>query len=211
MMFKITRIQCSHGNCFCIEDGNNAILIDTSWAPYKEKIEKDCEGKNVRLIVLTHGHIDHIQNAAALSKALNAPIAMHKADYALTRNNMEEPMSANTLLGKIALASIQKSLRHDKAELFEPKVFLSDGDALDNYGVRATIIGLPGHTKGSIGILAGDSDLFVGDALMNIVYPARSLLYGNRADMIKSAQKISGFKSAIVHFGHGKSIDNRAW
>ena len=209
-MVSITRIQCGNGNCFCVEEDHNAILIDTSWASYRDKILRECGGKNIRLIVLTHGHIDHVQNAAALSKALKAPIAMHKADYALTRNNMGEPMMANTLLGKMICAFLKKNLM-DKIEPFEPEVFLCDGDTLDHYGVGASVIGLPGHTKGSIGILAGDSDLFVGDALMNIMCPTKSLLYGNQAVMLKSAEKISGFKSATIHFGHGKSVANRVW
>ena len=37
----------------------------------------------MRLLILTHGHIDHAQNAAFLSKELNIPIAMHKDDVDL--------------------------------------------------------------------------------------------------------------------------------
>jgi len=208
-MHIITRIQCGNGNCFCVEDDGNAILIDTSRAAYGEKILNALKGKNIRLIVLTHGHVDHIQNAAILSKALNAPIAMHKADYGLIRNNMEERMSADTILGKLMLGFIKNSLKYGKIDLFEPDVFLLDGDALNDYGVKAKIIGLPGHTKGSIGIVIGDSDIFVGDALMNLIHPTKSLLYGNRADMLRSVEKIGAFSSATVHFGHGKSVRRR--
>lgn len=120
-------------------------------------------------------------------------------------------MFAHTLLGKFALALTIRSFKRDKVEPFEPGVFLTDGDALDSYGVKATVIGLPGHTKGSIGVLIGNSDIFVGDALMNLVYPVKSMLYGDREDMIRSAEKISTFRSATVHFGHGRSVGNRVW
>ena len=79
-MSNIERIQCGNGNAYLLYDGENAVLIDTCRNKYKEKILERCKTKNVRLIVLTHGHIDHIQNAAFLSKELNAPIAIHKAD-----------------------------------------------------------------------------------------------------------------------------------
>ena len=207
---KITRIPCGNGNCFCVEDDENAILIDTSRTKYRDRILSVCKDKNIRLIVLTHGHIDHIQNAVALAQALNSPIAMHKADYPLVKDNMKEPMSAHTLLGKIVLAMSVKSFQKDKAEVFEPAVYLNDGDTLEHYGVRATVIGLPGHTKGSIGILT-DEDFFVGDALMNFVHPTKSLLYGNREEMVKSAVKISKYKGVTIHFGHGKSVANREW
>ena|GEM_PF-7125526 len=57
----------------------------------------------------------------------------------------------------------------------------------------------------------GDSDLFVGDALMNIVAPLKSPMYGNREEMQKSAAIITTFKDVTIHFGHGKSVTNRKW
>ena len=119
--------------------------------------------------------------------------------------------TANTLLGKFMLALIKNDLKHGKVESFEPKVFLQGGDTLDEYGVKAKIVWLPGHTKGSIGIAVGNSDLFVGDALMNIIYPTKSLLFGNQSDMLESVDKINSYKSTTVHFGHGKSVNNRIW
>ena len=209
-MHKITRIRCGSGNCFCVEEDASAILIDTSVARYRDKIMAACAGKNIRLVVLTHGHVDHVQNAAYLSKALNAPVAMHKADLGLIQNNREQPLSADKFLGKLLLAFVSKSMAA-VIEPFEPEVLLREGDSLDGYGVRAAVVGLPGHTKGSIGIRIGDSDLFVGDALMNLLSPSKSLLYGDRAEMRKSAAKISALKAATIHFGHGKSVANREW
>lgn len=185
-------------------------MIDTATTPFMGKILETCKDKNVRLIVLTHGHVDHIQNAAALSKALKAPIAMNKADYSLIKNNMEQPMTADTLMGKILLAVIMKSLRSAPIESFEPEVFLNDGDTLDNFGMKAKVIGLPGHTKGSIGIMIG-GDVFVGDALMNMFRPSLSLLYGEKQHVFESAEKISALVSVTIHFGHGKSVSNRTW
>jgi len=207
---KVKRIQFGIDNCFLVEGDNGAILIDTSRTRNRDKIFNECKDRNIRLIVLTHGHVDHIQNAAALSKSLGAPIAMHRADFRLIKNNMEEPLIAHTLLGKIILASTMK-FGLEEIEPFEPDIYLSDGDSLEPYGVKATVIGLPGHTQGSLGILLGDSDLFVGDALMNIVAPVKSPIYGDRANMTKSAAKISAFKGITVHFGHGKPVANRKW
>lgn len=66
-------------------------------------------------------------------------------------------------------------------------MFLKNSDTLKNYGVDAEIVELPGHTKGSIGIKIGTSDFIVGDALINIFYPTKALLYGNFQEMKKSA------------------------
>ena len=210
-MSHIERIQCGNGNCYLVTDGESAILVDTGRTKFREKILAKCRGKNVRLIVLTHGHVDHVQNAAFLSEALHAPVAMHGDDYGLAKDNRSEPMSAHGLLGKIVLKLSQKSFQVDKIEPFEPQVFLKDGDSLREYGVPAAVVELPGHTKGSIGILVDDTDILVGDALMNMFCPAKSLLYGDRGRMEQSAARISALGGVTVHFGHGKPVKNRDW
>ena len=210
-MHTVTRISCGSGNCFFVEENGNALLIDTCRAEHIETILRVCADKNIRLIALTHGHVDHVQNAAALSRALGAPIAMHEADYNLSKNNLEEPMFATNIVGKYVLAAMKKSFGQEKIEPFEPQVFLKEGDKLDSFGITATVLELPGHTRGSLGILVGDDDLFVGDALMNLYFPSKSLLYGDRANMLRSVERISGFTGVTIHFGHGKSLKNRRW
>lgn len=68
-----------------------------------------------------------------------------------------------------------------------------------------------GHTNGSIGITVDQMDFIVGDALMNIFYSSKLMLYNNRNDMEKSANKISNSPAKITHFEHGKSVQNREW
>jgi len=136
---------------------------------------------------------------------------MHKADYDLIQDNWAEPLSAQSLLGKIILNMSMKSFKQDTVEPFEPEIYLKEGDSFEQYGISATVIELPGHTKGSIGINVNDTDIIVGDALMNMIYPAKSSLYGNKDIMEKSADKINGFGKVKIHFGHGKSILNRKW
>ncbi len=209
-MHRVTKIPCGNANCFCLEENGSAILIDTSRVAYRQRIYDACKDKNMRLIVLTHGHVDHIQNAAALGEMLNAPIAMHAADAELIANNLAQPMSAHTLLGKLVLALTMKNFE-DAIEPFVPSVLLKDGDTLEEYGISAKVLGLPGHTKGSIGVLAGGKDFFVGDALFHLLYPTKSMLYGDKAEMERSAGKISTYSSAVIHFGHGKSVPNKNW
>jgi glyoxylase-like metal-dependent hydrolase (beta-lactamase superfamily II) len=210
-MNRIERIKCGNGNCFLIYQDDNAILVDTCRTKYRKKILDICKNAGVKLIVLTHGHIDHISNAAFLSKELSVPIAMHKDDYELTKNNMLQKLYAHQIVGKIILAISIKSFQQEKIELFEPEVFLKNGDTLKNFGVDATIIELQGHTKGSIGIKTGNSDFIIGDALMNMFYPTTSMLYSDFQKMKESANYISGFGQMMIHFGHGKSVPNRKW
>ena len=65
---RIERIACGSVNCFIVEDGDDAILVDTGRLGYRDKVDKACEQVNLSLIVLTHGHIDHVQNAQYYQK-----------------------------------------------------------------------------------------------------------------------------------------------
>ncbi len=208
---KIERIACGSVNCFLIKDGDDAVLVDTGTLRYREKVDNACAKVNLSLIVLTHGHIDHVQNAQYLSKKYHVPIGIHKLDYQCIKNNVQEPLKAHTIIGKILLWVTIKSAEREKVELFPCDVSLKEGMDLSEYGIDATVIRLPGHTKGSIGLKIGHNDFIVGDALMNIGKPTITKLYSDYDKVKQSAQIISQSGNRKIHFGHGKSVLNQYW
>ncbi|MDE7270653.1 MAG: MBL fold metallo-hydrolase [Acetatifactor sp.] len=207
---EIHRIVCGNVNCYIVAENGNAILIDTGRKKYREKVLKQCRKFSVNLIVLTHGHLDHCQNAAYLADALSVPIAMHEKDRNLIPDNRTQLLSAKTFLGKIVLSVSLQSFEKDVLDVFEPTVYLKDGDNLSAYGVDARVVEMPGHTNGSIGLKIGDG-LFVGDALMNMFFPTVAMLYTDEKMMRQSARQISGMGKLKIYFGHGKPVDNRNW
>ena len=209
-MVKIHRIASGNVNCYIVADNDKAILIDTGRKKYREKILERCKKFHVSLIVLTHGHMDHCQNAAYLAEALHIPIAINKNDMDLIPDNRKQSLLAKTLLGKIVLSVSLSSFEMDSLEVFEPIIYLKNGDDLSEYGIAAKVVELPGHTKGSIGIEIEDN-LFVGDALMNIFYPTVSMLHVDEQEMISSAKYISELGEKTIYFGHGKPKQNREW
>jgi len=210
-MVRIYRIRCGTGNCFLIQENDNVVLVDTATTRYRDKVLKICKHKNIKLILLTHGHTDNVQNAAYLSKKLNAPIAMHRDDFNSLAKNQMEPMLAHGIFGKLLLRYSKKKNNREMIKPFYPATFIRSGDSLYGFGISAIIVGLPGHTKGSIGVLVEDSDFIVGDALMNFAYPTKALIYGDRQTMDESAFDIRESGARVIHYGHGKSTANRGW
>ena len=210
-MIKVERIKCGNGNCFLIHENGNAVLVDTAVKKHRDRVLNFCKTMNVKLILLTHGHIDHVQNTAYLSKKLNAPVAMHKDDFELILNNMSRPLLAHTVIGKLLLRHSMKILRKEKIEPFCPIIFVEDGDSLFDVGLNAKIVGLPGHTKGSVGVLVDDREFIVGDALMNILSPSKTLLYEDKENMVASSAKVKRSNACIIHFGHGNSTSDKTW
>ena len=210
-MAQVHRIKCGNGNCYIIEGKEGSILVDTARPKYREYILKECKEKKVKLIVLTHTHMDHFQNAQYISKELNIPVAISKSDEELIESNMRQTLSAKTILGKIVLAVSLKSFNYDEIPEFKPEIYLQEGDTLENYGVDASIIELPGHTNGSIGIDIEGDGIIVGDALMNMFYPTVSMLYHDYNQMLESAKRIQDLGDKIIYFGHGKPVRNKIW
>ena len=210
-MSEIHRIKCGNGNCYIIENGVDGILVDTGKKEFVNRVMEACRQYHVKLIVLTHAHFDHAENAAKISNALGIPIGMSEKDCNLIQSNASQGLSAETFLGKIVLSVSLKDFSVRTLEEFKSDIFLKDGDSLSGYGVNAGIIALPGHTDGSIGIDVDKKGIIVGDALMNMFYPTVSMLYHNKSEMLDSAGKISRLGNRTIYFGHGKPMSNKQW
>ncbi|MBP1561509.1 MAG: MBL fold metallo-hydrolase [Oscillospiraceae bacterium] len=210
-MSEIHRIKCGNGNCYIISNGKNGILVDTGKREFINQVIEACKLYNVQLIVLTHAHFDHAENAAQISNTLRIPIAMNEKDCSLIESNTSQSLSATTILGRVVLSVSLKDFSTRPIPKFRPDVLLNDCDSLSDYGIDARIISLPGHTNGSIGIEVDNKFLLVGDALMNMFYPTVSMLFHNRSDMLESARKISSYGNRTIYFGHGKLVSNKKW
>lgn len=211
-MSEIHRIKCGNGNCYIIENGTCGILADTGKREFADKVIEACKQYNVKLIVLTHAHFDHAENAALISETLGIPIAMNERDLDLINSNNNQDLYADTFMGKIVLSVSLKDFSKRKMREFKPDFLLNEGDNLDGYGIKnIEIIALPGHTNGSIGIDIDKKHLIVGDALMNMFYPTFSMLFHDKNTMLESARKIGGLGERTIYFGHGKPLANRQW
>ncbi len=210
-MSKIHRIKCGNVNCHIIDNGTSGILVDTGKKEFLDKVMEACRSYNVKLIILTHAHFDHAENAVRISDTLGIPIGMNENDRNLIQSNSNQSLSAATILGKIVLSASLREFSVRSIPEFKPDVLLHNDDRLDDYGIDARILSLPGHTDGSIGIDVDGKHFIVGDALMNMFYPTVSMLYHNKDSMLKSARKISDIGNRIIYFGHGKPVLNKNW
>jgi hydroxyacylglutathione hydrolase len=103
-------------------------------------------------------------------------------------------------LGKIMLIFLMRG----RFEKFTPDILIEDEQDLTLYGLEAKIIHIPGHSKGSIGILTTNNDLICGDLLTNIKNPQRNTLVENQEELNASVEQIKSLKIDTVYPGHGK-------
>ncbi len=206
---KIQWIKGKTDNCYIVSQGKNAILVDTASGESYEEVLKECSRYDMRLIVLTHVHFDHAENAARLSEHFGIPVAFHAADENLFESFDNQPMKSYGIVGKVVLSASLKVLRNTVVQRPANVINIKEGDDLSEYGINARIIELPGHTAGSIGVDVEGTDLIVGDALDNWIIPATGHLYSNLNDLKASAEKIRSLGPRKIYYGHGKPTESR--
>lgn len=208
---EIIAIPCGNVNAYLIAESHGAVLVDTGMERYRSKILNICKNHAVKLIILTHGHIDHVQNAAYLAKKLGCPVGISKEDMELLQNNHLQKMNAKGILGNLLRIISEKSIDKNPIPDITISVILSEGMSLKEFGIDGKVMALPGHTKGSVGIDVEEKFLFVGDALMNMIYPTTSMIYENEEKMLESVKRITSLGKRNIYFGHGKPVNNRNW
>lgn len=194
-------------NCYLVKTSSGYILIDTGLSKKRSDLEREldtagCKPGDLRLIIITHGHLDHNGNTAYLREMYDAKIAMHSGDSMMTESgDMFRGMKGFT----VAIVRIMLPLvRLSRYDSFRPDIILEDGHDLSEYGFDARVVHVPGHSKGSIGVLTADGDLFCGDLLVNMDKPARNTLIDDPAEYDASVEKLRTLEIRTVYPGHGK-------
>ena len=194
-------------NCYLIKTDTSYILIDTGYTRKRTDLEKElesagCKPGNLQVIVLTHGDFDHSGNAAYLRKKFGARIAMHHDDAGMVEHgNMFWNRSKSNILIKVIAPIL---FRFGKSERFKPDSYIEDGDDLSENGFDAIVLHIPGHSKGSIGILTRSGDLFCGDLLQNIHKPKLNSIMDDLTTANNSVEKLNKLSIRTVYPGHGK-------
>jgi glyoxylase-like metal-dependent hydrolase (beta-lactamase superfamily II) len=163
-----------------------------------------CKPGDLALIVLTHGDFDHIGNCRYVRDKFKAKTAMHCDDAGMAERG---DMFWNRKKGNFLIKTIANLLfPFKKDDRFSPDILLKDGDGLVEYGLKAVVLYIPGHSKGSIGVLTENGDLFCGDLLENIRKPAISSLTDDPEAAKTSLAKLENSLVHMVYPGHGKSF-----
>jgi hydroxyacylglutathione hydrolase len=196
-------------NCYLLKTETSQILIDTGIKKRREELEAKlkeagCEPGSLKLIVLTHGHIDHSGNAAYLRNKYGSAIVMHSSDVKMvTSGNMF--IDSNGII-KGVVGFFMKLLGLADFERFTPDKYLQDGETLLAYGLDATVIHTPGHSNGSICILTSEGDLFCGDLFSNDKKPEKTSIIQDRALLENSLKQLKNMNVSTVYPGHGKTF-----
>lgn len=215
---EIKHLSLGMVNSYLVKNGKDFFLIDTGLSMkcaelVRLLIEQDVRPNDIKLVILTHGDFDHTGNGAYFQQS-GAKIAIHKSDADMCRtgksisNRKRKGSFFSKILHKIMFNVLFPILmKKHPFETFEPDIILSDGEDLSKYGFEAKVIHLPGHTKGSIGLLTPEHNLFSGDTLNNRKRPETAHIIEDEEAFAASLEKIRKLDINTVYPGHGKPFN----
>lgn len=189
MIFEKLEVGAFASNCYIVgcPQTKEGIVIDPG---AEGKIIIRCInelGLDIKYIINTHAHIDHIGANEEVKEAFNVPVLVHEAEAPMYRS----PQAS------LALFS-------GKSKICPPDRTLTESDILEIGSLKIKVIETPGHTAGSI-TLDINGALFTGDTLFNTSIGRTDLPGGSYRQIISSIkEKILTYPDETKVFpGHG--------
>ncbi len=190
MEFKTLVVGFINTNCYILDDGHHAVVIDPGAGADKILNEIESRGLSLEYIFLTHAHFDHVLAVNEVVKATGAKVVAHRNErYRLS----DAEVSGHTVL---------------KTRKFEPvfaDIEIEDGAQIDVGEMHFEFVLTPGHTEGSVCIICEDM-MFTGDTLFYGNCGRCDLIGGDYNEMLKSLRRLYELSGDYkVYPGHGES------
>ncbi len=175
-------------NCCIItaENGDAAVVDPGSFGVKLRKTLEEEGVKELKYILLTHGHFDHISGTQKLKDAFGGKIAVHRLDAPCLQDPEE---SRASLFGLFSPS-------------FDADIIVEDGDKLPFGDGEIEVIHTPGHTVGSVCYEIGEH-LFTGDTLFRLSIGRTDFPGGSMEEMMSSMKKLKALEGFYkVYPGH---------
>lgn len=191
-----------------IFDDNIAMMIDPGLNGLRpKKIIEILKSKNIILkyIINTHEHDDHFGATIEFKEHYKDIIIISSSDSKLYIENPE--LFFKYIVGGKPDKFICKKQRIDLCKKIKIDMIVNEGIVTIN-GKDFEIIGLPGHTPGTIGIMTSDKILFIGDVLVGDILLNKYdfLFLFDIEEELKSLEKLKQIDFEYVVLGHGKEV-----
>jgi len=196
----------SFTNSYILKGDSRAAIIDAGLPGGEKKIFQALEANgiprnNVGLVIITHGHGDHYGGLKALREAFNVPVMAGFPDASHIENGESAPVVPINMTGQMIKLFTGAKVKPCKVDV----VVKADLD-LNAYGLDARVLTTPGHTMGSLSVLASDGSCAIGDNLGGLVFKDKASMppLAEDARMIgPSLKKVLDAGAKSFYPGHG--------
>jgi glyoxylase-like metal-dependent hydrolase (beta-lactamase superfamily II) len=179
--------------------GKKTAIIDSGAPGNERKILKalrmaGISQQDVSLLIITHAHWDHCGSAHSLKAALNVPVMAGWPDAEYLEKG--ENIQVTNLPGRFGPADSPGP----KFEKVKVDAVVKEDMGLESYGIDAQVALTPGHTEGSLSVIASDGNCATGDFLAG--------LYSGEPEIIqRSLRDLADRGTKRFHPAHGESVE----
>ncbi len=173
------------------DDATGDTLVVDPGLPEESLIE-ELNGKNVKYILLTHGHFDHICGAKLVKETTSAKVVIHKDDEVLLSDGEKNCFNDNCFGYELPVVSAD-ILTEDETEIPFGNTVI-------------TVMHTPGHTLGGTCYLfKNEKIMFTGDTLFRLSTGRTDFYGGNGRQELRSLRDIAELDgNYVVYSGHGE-------
>lgn len=208
---KITDVRALPGDsAFLIDDGRTSILYDTGFAftgyTIAEKIKNALGDRPLDYIFLTHSHYDHALGSAYVSKVYPG-VKVVAGAYAAEIFRKPSARSAMRELDRKAAQAYGVFHYEDLIDELKVDITVQDGDVITCGNMHFAVIGLPGHTKCSVGFHLVENKLLLSTETLGVYFgndtylPSYLVSYHMALDAFRRAKQLDVESILLPHYG----------
>lgn len=211
----IKSVAFGHANIFFLETDTGYIMVDAGAAGDNQNLDEafalaGIDPQEINLIIVTHGHVDHIGTLAYAKELTGASILAHKSlTEILPQGEFIDPVP-QTGFGKLLSLSTEtyKFFGGPNLTGVTPDILITGEFDLREYGVNGKVIYTPGHSRGSLSVILDNGEALVGDMVRTDESGILSwgMFYEDIDLLMKGLEKIISLNPKTIYLSHGDYV-----
>jgi glyoxylase-like metal-dependent hydrolase (beta-lactamase superfamily II) len=216
---SVYAIDLGYVYSYLVDTGPELVLIDAGLMGNERKILGGLSSigrkvNDIKHILVTHHHSDHVGSLRALRDASGARVYVHPLDAPIVAGEKKRPGANPRSIAGVVLGPVITRL-----PMYNPPTVRADEEVVDGQhlaiGEGFTVYHAPGHTAGSVAYLmhAHGGVLFGGDVagrLMGRLDLPLRMFTEDMKQAKRSLQRLATLEFDTLCFGHGRAMRGRA-